>query len=60
MDSKTDVNLKTLIGKGSGESFQMAFSGQGYVMVQPSENVVQGSGQQSGGGGGILGSLGNS
>jgi uncharacterized protein (AIM24 family) len=34
---KTDVQAKTLIGLGSGESFQLAFSGQGWVLVQPSE-----------------------
>jgi uncharacterized protein (AIM24 family) len=45
MDIKSDFNAKTLIGKTTGETFQMAFSGQGWVMVQPSENVVQGAGQ---------------
>jgi uncharacterized protein (AIM24 family) len=30
---------------GSGESLQMAFGGQGYVFVQPSESVVQGGSQ---------------
>ena len=44
MDIKADVNLKTLIGKGSGETFQLAFGGQGFVMVQPSEGVIQGAG----------------
>ena len=34
---KTDVNLKTFIGKGSGESIQIGFVGQGWVPVQPSE-----------------------
>jgi uncharacterized protein (AIM24 family) len=37
---KTDVNLKTLVGRGSGESVQMAFSGQGWVLVQPSEGRI--------------------
>lgn len=37
---KTDVNLKTLIGRGSGETFQVGFSGQGWVLVQPSEGQV--------------------
>lgn len=59
MTIKTDVNLKTLIGKGSGESIQMAFSGQGFVLVQPSEGQALGTGSQpTGGGGGLLGSLG--
>ena len=34
---KTDVQAKTLIGLGSGESFQLGFSGQGWVLIQPSE-----------------------
>ena len=33
---------------GSGEMFQMAFGGQGFVLVQPSESVVQGGTQASG------------
>jgi uncharacterized protein (AIM24 family) len=48
MNVKSDVSMKTLIGKSSGETFQMGFSGQGWVMVQPSEGVVQGAGQKSG------------
>lgn len=34
---KTDVQAKSLIGLGSGESFQLGFSGKGWVLVQPSE-----------------------
>ncbi len=34
---KTEVQAKSLIGMGSGESFQLGFSGQGWVLVQPSE-----------------------
>jgi uncharacterized protein (AIM24 family) len=34
---KTEVQAKALIGMGSGESFQLGFSGQGWVLVQPSE-----------------------
>jgi uncharacterized protein (AIM24 family) len=37
---KTDVNVKNLIGRGSGESVQMQFSGKGWVLVQPSEGRV--------------------
>jgi uncharacterized protein (AIM24 family) len=37
---KTDVGLKTMIGRGSGESIQMAFEGEGWVLVQPSEPFV--------------------
>jgi uncharacterized protein (AIM24 family) len=34
---KTDMQAKSLIGMGSGESIQVGFSGQGWVLVQPSE-----------------------
>ncbi len=47
--------------RGSGEAFQLGFAGQGFVVVQPSENPVRGGGggQQGGGGiGGMLGKLG--
>jgi uncharacterized protein (AIM24 family) len=37
---KTDVNLKTFIGRGSGETVQMAFSGRGWLLIQPSEGRV--------------------
>jgi uncharacterized protein (AIM24 family) len=54
---KTDVNLKNLIGRGSGESVQMSFQGQGWVLVQPSEGQVNsgvGQSSSSGGLGGLL------
>lgn len=35
----TDVSLKTFIGRGSGESIQMKFAGNGFVVVQPFEEV---------------------
>ena len=54
---KTDVNLKNLIGRGSGESVQMSFAGQGWVLVQPSEGQVFGAAQQSSSSGGGLGGL---
>ena len=54
---KTDIKLKNFIGRGSGESIQMAFSGEGGVLVQPSEGRV--NAPQSGGGGGLLSSLGS-
>jgi uncharacterized protein (AIM24 family) len=37
---KADVQAKSLIGMGSGESFQLALSGQGWVLVQPSEGRI--------------------
>ena len=53
---KTDVSLKTLVGRGSGESVQMAFGGQGWVLVQPSEGrpVPAAPGGAQGGLGGLL------
>ena len=36
---KTDVSLKTFFGRGSGESIQMHFAGDGFVVVQPMEEV---------------------
>jgi uncharacterized protein (AIM24 family) len=50
---KTDFKAKNLIGRGSGESIQMAFQGQGWVLVQPSEGRVAVTGAQGGGSGGI-------
>ena len=54
---KTDVNIKNLIGKGSGESIQVAFAGQGWVLVQPSEGRIAATGGGGGGGGGLGGLL---
>lgn len=34
---KTDMSFKTLIGRGGGETFQMAFEGEGFVVIQPYE-----------------------
>lgn len=34
---KTDIGAKSLIGMGSGEGLQLGFSGQGWVLIQPSE-----------------------
>jgi uncharacterized protein (AIM24 family) len=36
---KTDISLKTFLGRGSGESLQMEFIGDGFVVVQPYEEV---------------------
>ena len=54
---KTDVNLRTLVGRGSGETVQMAFAGQGWVLVQPSEGTVTGAETGQAGGGSGLGNL---
>ena len=37
---RTDFKMKNLIGRGSGESVQMSFQGQGWVLVQPSEGRI--------------------
>ena len=56
---RTDFKaLKNLTGRGSGETVQMAFSGSGWVLVQPSEGRVEAA--PGGGGsspGGMLGNL---
>ena len=36
---RTDVSLKTFFGRGSGESIQMEFEGDGFVVIQPYEEV---------------------
>jgi uncharacterized protein (AIM24 family) len=38
---KTDISLRSLIGRGGGEAFQMQFRGDGFVVVQPYEEVPQ-------------------
>jgi uncharacterized protein (AIM24 family) len=55
---KTDVNLKTLTGRGSGETIQVGFSGSGWLLVQPSEGRVVSSADQGGGSTGAKGALG--
>jgi uncharacterized protein (AIM24 family) len=36
---KTNITFGSFIGRGSGESFQLEFAGQGWVLVQPYEEV---------------------
>ncbi len=57
---KADVNMKTLIGRGSGETFQISFSGQGWALIQPSEGRVAAPSQSGGSGGGAIGKFLNS
>ncbi|MCB1024011.1 MAG: AIM24 family protein [Acidobacteria bacterium] len=38
---KTDISIKTFFGRGSGESFQLAFKGQGWVVLQPYEEIYR-------------------
>lgn len=35
----SDISYRTIIGRGSGESIQMKFSGNGFVVVQPFEET---------------------
>jgi uncharacterized protein (AIM24 family) len=53
--------LGAFLGRTSGEQWQMNFSGQGFVVVQPSERGAgigqTGTQQNQGGGGGVLGGL---
>jgi uncharacterized protein (AIM24 family) len=51
---KTNVSAKNLIGRGSGESFQMSFEGKGWLLIQPSEGRVS---APSGSGGSGLGKM---
>ena len=54
MDVRVDTGgFGSMIRGGTGELLQMAFGGQGYVLVQPSESVTEGGHQ----GGGMLGQL---
>ncbi len=54
---KTDLKLKSLVGRGSGESIQMAFTGEGWVLVQPSEGRISSALGNGGGSGSGLGNL---
>lgn len=36
---KADLGFKSLIGRGGGEMFQMVFAGDGFVVIQPFEEV---------------------
>jgi uncharacterized protein (AIM24 family) len=55
---KTDSMMKSMIGRGSGELFTLAFNGPGFVIIQPSEGAPWGlaatAQNQTGGGIGSL------
>jgi uncharacterized protein (AIM24 family) len=58
MDVKVDSGgLGSLVRGGTGEMLQMAFGGQGYVVVQPSEGVVSGGHASSSSSGSGIGEL---
>ncbi len=42
---RTDVSFKTFLGRGSGESIQMEFKGDGVVVIQPCEETYFQGGQ---------------
>lgn len=44
-DVRTDISLRSLVGRGGGEAFQMQFRGEGFVVVQPYEEVVHVAGR---------------
>src|SRR3954469_25759109 len=54
------LGIGTLLGRTTGEAFTMSFAGQGFVVVQPSEEIpagLAGGGGQQQQGGGVLGGL---
>ena len=53
----SSMNFKSLLRGGSGEAFQYAFHGPGFVVVQPSEWSPVTQGQSSGGGSRVIGDL---
>jgi uncharacterized protein (AIM24 family) len=56
---QSSFKASSMLGRGSGEAFQLSFAGQGFAIVQPSENPAPPGGQGGGqGSGGMLGRLG--
>ena len=53
----SSLNMKSMLRGGSGEAFQYAFHGPGFVVVQAYEWVAAAQSGGSGGGGGVLGDL---
>ncbi|GMA18092.1 AIM24 family protein [Arsenicicoccus piscis] len=55
----SSMNMRSLLRGGTGEAFQFAFHGPGFVVVQPSEWTPASAGAQHGQqqGGGLLGEL---
>ena len=37
---KTDISFRSLLGRGGGEAFQLRFAGEGFVVVQPYEEIA--------------------
>ena len=54
-EMKRDIKVfKSLTGRTSGESFQIGFQGQGWVLVQPSEGLVLPTTSSSSSGGSLF------
>ena len=54
----SSMNMKSMLRGGSGEAFQYAFHGPGFVVVQPYEFIAPShQSGSSGGGGGLFGNL---
>ncbi|GLY27913.1 hypothetical protein Kisp02_12780 [Kineosporia sp. NBRC 101731] len=54
----SSMNMRSMLRGGTGEAFQYAFHGPGFVIVQPSEwSAAAQQAQSAGGGGGGLGGL---
>ncbi|MGL5828339.1 MAG: AIM24 family protein, partial [Angustibacter sp.] len=51
----SSVNVRSMLRGGSGEAFQYAFHGPGFVVVQPSEWVAATEQESKSGPGGIIG-----
>ncbi|MGE9808799.1 MULTISPECIES: AIM24 family protein [unclassified Janibacter] len=60
MDVKIDTGgIRSLVRGGTGELFQMAFTGNGHVLVQPAENVQPGAASSGKSGGGLASGFGD-
>lgn len=56
----SSMNLRSMLRGGTGEAFQYAFQGPGFVVVQPSEGMPlggQGTGDSGGSSGSMLGGI---
>lgn len=53
----SSLNMRSMLRGGSGEAFQYAFSGPGFVVVQPSEGRPVATSNGGSGGSGVLGDL---
>ncbi|GHF34658.1 hypothetical protein GCM10017781_09380 [Deinococcus metalli] len=57
---RMDQSLRSIFGRGGGETYQMVFQGDGFVVVQPYEEFEQGlGGESSSHGGGVGRALGD-